>query len=210
MVRPRTRRVDEGFAGEAVVARGDLPAGFGAGDVGDGLFCVDGAAVGAQGFGKALQQFVGVDVLGVHLVSGVADDGCVKDREEGGCGIDVDGAHLHCVAVGLEGVGVFSSADKQDTARGEDVGAVVVVGAGEVEGGNRRRGPPVGLPAGKVVLAEFGYGGKLLPSVPTWIINGTKPTRAAWFMKDSLLPNVYWNQMLKGKEFLAKPEITLK
>ena len=28
-------------------------------------------------------------------------------------------------------------------------------------------------------------------------------------MKDSLLPGVYWNQMLKGKEFLAKPEITL-
>ena len=69
---------------------------------------------------------------------------------------------------------------------------------------------PLTVEKGKVVLAEFGYGGKLLPSVPTWIINGTKPTRAAWFMKDSLLPNVYWNQMLKGKEFLAKPEITLK
>jgi len=69
---------------------------------------------------------------------------------------------------------------------------------------------PLTVEKGKVVLAEFGYGGKLLPSVPTWMINGTKPTRAAWFMKDSLLPNVYWNQMLKGKEFLAKPEITLK
>lgn len=69
---------------------------------------------------------------------------------------------------------------------------------------------PLTVEKGKVVLAEFGYGGKLLPSVPVWMINGTKATRAAWFMKDSLLPSVYWNQMLKGKEFLAKPEITLK
>ena len=69
---------------------------------------------------------------------------------------------------------------------------------------------PLTVEKGKVVLAEFGYGGKLLPSLPVWMLKGTKPTRAAWFMKDSLLPNVYWNQMLKGKEFLAKPEITLK
>ena len=68
---------------------------------------------------------------------------------------------------------------------------------------------PLTVEKGKVVLAEFGYGGKLLPSLPVWMLKGTKPTRAAWFMKDSLLPNVYWNQMLKGKEFLAKPEITL-
>ena len=68
---------------------------------------------------------------------------------------------------------------------------------------------PLTVERGKVVLAEFGYGGKLLPSLPTWMLKGTKPTRLAWFMKDSLLPSVYWNQMLKGKEFLAKPEITL-
>ena len=68
---------------------------------------------------------------------------------------------------------------------------------------------PLTVERGKVVLAEFGYGGKLLPSLPTWMLKGTKPTRLAWFMKDSLLPGVYWNQMLKGKEFLAKPEITL-
>lgn len=69
---------------------------------------------------------------------------------------------------------------------------------------------PLTVEKGKVVLAEFGYGGKLLPSLPVWMLNGTQATRAAWFMKDSLLPNVYWNQMLKGKEFLAKPEITLE
>lgn len=66
---------------------------------------------------------------------------------------------------------------------------------------------PLTVERGKVVLAEFGYGGALLPSIPTWLIDGTKATRAAWFLKDSLLPNVYWNQMLKGKEFLAKPDV---
>ncbi|MGJ8564608.1 MAG: TIGR01244 family sulfur transferase [Alphaproteobacteria bacterium] len=66
---------------------------------------------------------------------------------------------------------------------------------------------PLTVERGKVVLAEFGYGGTLLPSLPTWLVNGTKATRAAWFLKDSLLPNVYWNQMLKGKEFLAKPDV---
>jgi len=66
---------------------------------------------------------------------------------------------------------------------------------------------PLTVEKGKVVLAEFGYGGKLLPSMPNWLLKGTKPTRMAWFLKDSLLPSVYWNQMLKGKEFLAKPEM---
>jgi SulP family sulfate permease len=29
---------------------------------------------------------------------------------------------------------------------------------------------------GKIVLAEFGYGGKLLPSFPRWLINGQRPS----------------------------------
>ncbi|POP51957.1 bifunctional protein tyrosine phosphatase family protein/NAD(P)/FAD-dependent oxidoreductase [Zhongshania marina] len=64
---------------------------------------------------------------------------------------------------------------------------------------------PLTVERGKIVLAEFGYGGKLLPSMPKWIINGTKPTRAAWFLKEKLLPPIYWQGMLKGKEWLVKP-----
>jgi hypothetical protein len=37
---------------------------------------------------------------------------------------------------------------------------------------------------GKIVLAEFGYGGKLLPSFPGWLIDGTKPSRLAWLLKE--------------------------
>jgi sulfide:quinone oxidoreductase len=59
---------------------------------------------------------------------------------------------------------------------------------------------------GKIVLAEFGYGGKLLPSFPNWLIDGTRPSHAAWLLKEKFLPPIYWNAMLRGKEWMAKPE----
>ena len=65
---------------------------------------------------------------------------------------------------------------------------------------------PLTVERGKIVLAEFGYGGALLPSFPRWVIDGTKPTRAAWWLKEQLLPPVYWKAMLRGREWLAKPE----
>jgi sulfide:quinone oxidoreductase len=65
---------------------------------------------------------------------------------------------------------------------------------------------PLTVEKGKIVLAEFGYGGKLLPSFPAWMIDGTKPSRAAWLLKEKVLPPVYWLAMLKGKEWMAKPE----
>jgi sulfide:quinone oxidoreductase len=66
---------------------------------------------------------------------------------------------------------------------------------------------PLTVERGKIVLAEFGYGGKLLPSLPTWILNGKKPTWAAWFMKVKMLPWIYFDLMLKGREWLAEPEL---
>lgn len=65
---------------------------------------------------------------------------------------------------------------------------------------------PLTVERGKIVLAEFGYGGTLLPSFPKWVLNGTKPTRAAWFLKEQLLPPVYWWAMLRGREWMVKPE----
>ncbi len=65
---------------------------------------------------------------------------------------------------------------------------------------------PLTVERGKIVLAEFGYGGTLLPSFPSYLIDGTKPSRAAWFLKERLLPPIYWKAMLKGKEWMAKPE----
>tara|TARA_B100000902_G_C27295261_1_gene909522 strand:+ start:168 stop:1385 length:1218 start_codon:yes stop_codon:yes gene_type:complete len=60
---------------------------------------------------------------------------------------------------------------------------------------------PLTVENGKIILAEFGYGGKVMPSFP-W--DSTKPRRAAWFLKKSILPWVYWNVMLKGREWITK------
>ncbi len=64
---------------------------------------------------------------------------------------------------------------------------------------------PLTVERGKIVLAEFGYGGVMLPSFPKFLIDGTKPSRAAWFLKEKMLPPVYWKGMLKGREWMAKP-----
>ena len=65
---------------------------------------------------------------------------------------------------------------------------------------------PLTVERGKIVLAEFGYGGKLLPTLPTWLLNGGKATRSAWFMKEKMLPPIYFDMMLKGREWLAEPQ----
>lgn len=65
---------------------------------------------------------------------------------------------------------------------------------------------PLTVERGKIVLAEFGYGGKLLPSFPQWVINGQKPSRLAWILKEKILPPVYWKAMLKGREWMVDPE----
>jgi sulfide:quinone oxidoreductase len=66
---------------------------------------------------------------------------------------------------------------------------------------------PLTVERGRIVLAEFGYGGKLAPTFPTWLIDGRKPSRLAWYLKERILPPVYWQAMLKGREWLATPEL---
>ena len=66
---------------------------------------------------------------------------------------------------------------------------------------------PLTVERGKIVLAEFTYGGKLSPSFPAWFIDGTKPSAMAWYLKERLLPPIYWEAMLKGREWLAEPEM---
>ena len=66
---------------------------------------------------------------------------------------------------------------------------------------------PLTVERGKIVLAEFGYGGKLLPSFPRQVLNGQKATRLAWHLKADVLPWIYWNAMLKGREWMLKSEV---
>lgn len=54
---------------------------------------------------------------------------------------------------------------------------------------------PLVTGVGKVILAEFGYDGKLLPSFP---FNPAKERRSMWILKRHLLPKLYWHGMLRG------------
>ncbi|NOT80378.1 MAG: NAD(P)/FAD-dependent oxidoreductase [Bacteriovoracaceae bacterium] len=49
---------------------------------------------------------------------------------------------------------------------------------------------------GKVMLAEFGYDGKLMPTFP---LAPDVPRRSMWYLKKDLLPILYWKVMLKGR-----------
>ena len=64
---------------------------------------------------------------------------------------------------------------------------------------------PLTVERGKILLAEFGYGGKLLPSFPGWLIDPTRPQWLSWALKAHVLPWIYWHGMLKGHEWLARP-----
>jgi len=54
-----------------------------------------------------------------------------------------------------------------------------------------------------VILAEFGYGGKLLPTFP---LDPKVPRRLAWKLKTQWMPSIYFDMMLKGHEWLAEPK----
>ena len=61
---------------------------------------------------------------------------------------------------------------------------------------------PLTVEGGKVVLAEFGYGGKLLPTFP---LEPAVPRRLQWWLKRRGMPVIYWELMLKGREWYAGP-----
>lgn len=64
---------------------------------------------------------------------------------------------------------------------------------------------PLTVEKGKIILAEFGFGGKLLPTFP---LDSLVPRKINWILKKYILPWVYWNALLKGNEWLARPKKT--
>lgn len=66
---------------------------------------------------------------------------------------------------------------------------------------------PLTVERGKIVMAEFTYGGKVASSFPKWFIDGTRPSRLAWLLKERILPPVYWYGMLQGREWMVQPEL---
>lgn len=59
---------------------------------------------------------------------------------------------------------------------------------------------PLTVEKGKIVLAEFAYGGKLSPTFP---LDPTKPRALNWFLKKTVFPALYWDGALKGREWLT-------
>lgn len=129
--------------------------------------------------------------------------------------VDVDQATLrHKTHDNIWSLGDVTNAPNAKTAAAARIQAPVV--AENVVADMRGKAPnahydgygscPLTVERGKIVLAEFGYGGKLLPSFPKWLIDGTRPSRAAWLLKERMLPPIYWKAMLRGREWMAKPE----
>ncbi|WP_321894017.1 NAD(P)/FAD-dependent oxidoreductase [Paraburkholderia tropica] len=64
---------------------------------------------------------------------------------------------------------------------------------------------PLTVEQGRVILAEFGYGGRLLP---TFSGDATTPRRTYWWLKKYLLPWFYWHRLLRGWD-AAEPLVKL-
>ena len=130
--------------------------------------------------------------------------------------VDVDQATLrHSRYENVWALGDVMNAPNAKTAAAARMQAPVVANnlladAGRVGGVAHYNGYgscPLTVERGKIVLAEFGYGGKLLPSFPAWLLDGRKPSRLAWYLKERLLPPLYWKAMLRGREWMVKPVI---
>lgn len=55
---------------------------------------------------------------------------------------------------------------------------------------------PLTTSRGKIILAEFGYDGVVMPS---FALDPRIPRRSYWWLKESFLPRLYWHFMLKGR-----------
>ena len=178
------------------------------------LVAVDGPAKVATFRGKDGDEQVEFDML--HVVPPQVAPDVVRNSVLAGAGgfVEVDQQTLrHTRFANVFGLGDACSAPNAKTAAAARKQApVVAVNALKVLDGLEPTAAydgygscPLTVERGKIVLAEFGYGGKLMPSFPSWLIDGTKATRLSWVLKADALPWIYWNGMLKGREWLAGP-----
>lgn len=72
----------------------------------------------------------------------------------------------------------------------------ILSGDGNVESYDGYAACPLTTSRGKVLLAEFTYGGVITPSLP---LDPRVPRRFYWWLKRSFLPWFYWNILIKGR-----------
>ncbi|MFM7349808.1 MAG: FAD/NAD(P)-binding oxidoreductase [Erythrobacter sp.] len=183
-------------------------------DLGSNLIAVDGPARQATFATPEGEETVGFDML--HVVPPQVAPQFLADSPLAAASgfIDVDQHTLqHVRYPNVFGLGDAGSMPNAKTAAAARKQAPVVAvnalraldGKGPTAGYDGYGSCPLTVERGKIVLAEFAYGGKLAPSFPTWLVDGTRPARLSWMLKADALPWIYWNGMLKGREWLAGP-----
>lgn len=173
--------------------------------------------VGADGTKETVET--GFDMIHVVPPQKAPDFVRVSPLADAAGWVDVDPATLrHRTIPGVHGLGDACNAPNAKTAAAARKQAPVVAhnvlhDLGLLPAGTGHAvydgygSCPLTVERGKIVLAEFGYGGKLKPSFPTWLIDGTRPSRLAWLLKERVLPPVYWKAMLRGREWMVRPEL---
>lgn len=79
---------------------------------------------------------------------------------------------------------------------------ISLIQGGELDDGYDGYGScPLTTAYGKVLMAEFTYGGKVTPTFP---LDPRKERWINWWMKVTALPIFYWHYMLKGREWFFK------
>lgn len=158
-----------------------------------------------------VQPFDMLHVVPPQVAPQVIRDSVLADA---GGWLDVDPATLrHRVFADIHGLGDVINTGNAKTAAAARKQAPVVANNVLVALGRLPRvmaydgygSCPLTVARGKIVLAEFTYGGTLAPSFPRWLLDGRKATRLAWWLKARVLPPLYWRGMLKGREWLARP-----
>ena len=66
---------------------------------------------------------------------------------------------------------------------------------------------PLTTAHGKVIMAEFIYGGKVTPTLP---LDPARERWIGWWIKVTGLPLFYWSYMLKGREWFFRHNTAFK
>ena len=127
--------------------------------------------------------------------------------------VDLDQASMRHTRYGnVFGLGDAGSTPNSKTAAAVRKQAPVVVknllqvmaGATLVDSYDGYASCPLTTAYGKVLMAEFCYGGKVTPTFP---LDPRKERWSYWWIKATGLPFFYWHYMLKGREWFLKHNV---
>uniref|UniRef100_UPI003341327D NAD(P)/FAD-dependent oxidoreductase n=1 Tax=Castellaniella defragrans TaxID=75697 RepID=UPI003341327D len=155
--------------------------------------------------GQVVREEVAYDLL--HVVPPQSAPDFIRNSPlaDAGGWLDVDKNTLrHARYPNVFGLGDCTSTPNSKTAAAIKSQAPVLVGnllqalrgAGNTKSYDGYAGCPLTTSVGKVLLAEFTYGGTITPSFPA---DPRIPRRFYWWLKRSFMPWFYWNILIKGR-----------